>query len=44
MGSLKFPDIFTPDKEQEAQLVYQTTDREHPGVKKLFLNAPEMCI
>jgi sulfate adenylyltransferase len=35
-GVLTVEDIYTPDKEIEAIRVYQTNDREHPGVSKLF--------
>ncbi|MFA9556961.1 sulfate adenylyltransferase [Evansella sp. AB-rgal1] len=35
-GILELEEKYRPDKEKEAQNVYQTTDLTHPGVKKLF--------
>lgn len=35
-GVLELKEMYTPNKLIEAKEVYQTTDREHPGVKKLF--------
>lgn len=35
-GALTVTGKFRPDKEKEARFVYQTADREHPGVKRLF--------
>lgn len=35
-GVITVSDIYVPDKEKEAELVYGTNDREHPGVNKLF--------
>ncbi|MCK8826145.1 sulfate adenylyltransferase [Natroniella acetigena] len=35
---LHLADKYTYDKEKEAELVYQTTETEHPGVAKLYQN------
>lgn len=35
-GVIHLEEIYEYDKKKEAQLVYQTTDPLHPGVKKLF--------
>ncbi|MFD2046520.1 sulfate adenylyltransferase [Ornithinibacillus salinisoli] len=35
-GVMTVTDIFEPDKEAEAENVYQTTDQNHPGVRKLM--------
>lgn len=39
-GTIDVTDVYRPDKLQEAQAVYRTTDGAHPGVKKL-LERPE---
>ncbi|WP_173917398.1 sulfate adenylyltransferase [Halobacillus sp. Marseille-Q1614] len=35
-GWIDVEEVYQPDKELEAQKVYQTSETEHPGVKKLF--------
>jgi sulfate adenylyltransferase len=35
-GAITVSEIYTPDKQKEAQNVYQTTDTAHPGVKKML--------
>ena len=42
-GVLEVQEKYQPDKEIEANLVYQTTDYNHPGVKKMF-DRPEIYV
>lgn len=35
-GVMELQEIYTPNKLEEAKQVFQTTDPNHPGVKKLF--------
>ncbi|MTH52676.1 sulfate adenylyltransferase [Bacillus mangrovi] len=35
-GSIEVGEVYTPDKEKEAEHVYRTSDHSHPGVSKLF--------
>jgi sulfate adenylyltransferase len=35
-GVMILEEIFIPDKKFEAEMVYKTSDLQHPGVKKLF--------
>jgi sulfate adenylyltransferase len=39
-GVLEITEIYRPDKEREASLVYRTTDLAHPGVAKLMERGP----
>ena len=36
LAALTVEDVFKPDREQEAQMVFGTTNSEHPGVAHLF--------
>lgn len=39
-GVMTVTDLYAPDKTEEAQFIYQTTDLAHPGVRKLFERPP----
>ncbi len=36
LAVVEIEEIFQPDTEEEARLVYRTTDQEHPGVRALY--------
>ncbi|HFJ9464480.1 hypothetical protein ACS2QN_09880 [Bacillus cereus group sp. Bce021] len=40
-GVLELKEKYVPNKVEEAKKVFQTTDSQHPGVKKLF-SRPEV--
>jgi sulfate adenylyltransferase len=42
-GVMNLEEIYIPDKLVEAEMVYKTTDMNHPGIKKLF-NRNELYI
>ncbi|HET9481260.1 MAG TPA: bifunctional sulfate adenylyltransferase/adenylylsulfate kinase [Candidatus Polarisedimenticolia bacterium] len=44
LGVLHVEDIWRPDREEEARLVYGTTDRAHPGVARLLDRTHPCCI
>lgn len=35
-GTIEVAEIYEPNKQLEVEHVYQTTDHEHPGIKKVF--------
>lgn len=35
-GVLELREMYHPNKEKEAEFIFQTTDMQHPGVRKLF--------
>jgi sulfate adenylyltransferase len=42
-GVMELLELFIPNKKVEAEMVYKTTDLNHPGVKKLF-DRPEIYV
>lgn len=41
---LKVESIWKPDKDKEAELIYGTTDRDHPGVAYLYDNVKQVYV
>jgi sulfate adenylyltransferase len=44
LAALQVEDVWSPDREAEAERVFATTNREHPGVAYLLENTHDNCV